>query len=504
LKFSATVEQSLSQISTNEGTSSICDSLGNLLFYTDGVTVWNNQDLVIDGSGSLSGSFSSTQSALIVPYPKHEGQYYIFTTSSAEYIFNGEYSGAAYSILDLNLNGGQGQITALNIELIDTTCEKITGIETCNGDYWIIAHEFNSSNFLVWKLTEAGLEYPKISNAGMPITTRANIIGNLQLSHGGKRLASANRSRIELFNFNQVTGEITDNIFEEIILNNDTVMPYGVCFSPNDSLLYVTGIKSDYSGSVLIQYNANAANSYIFRSSQILIKETNEFKYMGDIELSPNGIIYIAASSKNYLNSINNPNVTGINCNFIEESILLDNGCLCKSGLHNGITLKKKLKPISIGEDTVSCTQVTLVPNLNNDNTEYLWSTGDSSETLAVNTSNDYWLMVYNIGCSVSDTVKVVINPNTINLKIPNVFTPNGDSINDYFDVEIKDLAEFKISVFNRWGFEVFKTDSPIDRWNGRFNDNEPIDGVYFWECIYKGFCDEITKIKKGTVTIIK
>ena len=69
------------QINTLEGCSVMCDENGRLLFYSDGVTVWNRLHEIMPNGTDLKGSFTSTQSALIVPHPGNTFLYYIFTTS---------------------------------------------------------------------------------------------------------------------------------------------------------------------------------------------------------------------------------------------------------------------------------------------------------------------------------------------------------------------------------------------------------------------------------------
>src|SRR6185436_12341018 len=66
-------------ISTMEGCSSVADSSGNLLFYTDGRTVWNKNHVAMPNGTSLNGGSSSTQSAIIVKMPGNANIYYIFT-----------------------------------------------------------------------------------------------------------------------------------------------------------------------------------------------------------------------------------------------------------------------------------------------------------------------------------------------------------------------------------------------------------------------------------------
>ena len=103
LDFSSGVPASLngSAIYTNEGCSSISDVAGNLLFYTDGITVWNQQHQIMPNGTGLLGASSCTQAALIVPQPGSTTLYYLFTND--EY---GGPNGFCYSIVDMSLQGG--------------------------------------------------------------------------------------------------------------------------------------------------------------------------------------------------------------------------------------------------------------------------------------------------------------------------------------------------------------------------------------------------------------
>ena len=82
------------QLNTQEGVASISNSLGELLFYTDGKTVWDRTHQPMpNANGNLNGHFSSTQSAIIIPHQGAANQYYIFTTDQ-----QGGNSGLSYSI----------------------------------------------------------------------------------------------------------------------------------------------------------------------------------------------------------------------------------------------------------------------------------------------------------------------------------------------------------------------------------------------------------------------
>ena len=74
--------------------------------------------------------------------------------------------------------------------------------------------------------------------------------------------------------------------------------------------------------------------------------------------------------------------------------------------------------------------------------------------------------------------------------KLYNVFTTNGDGLNDCFQMDGKliECKEYKLQIFNRCGEKVFETDNPNDCWNGGENNNTNLlpEGTYFylvWHC---------------------
>jgi len=153
-----------SAMSQYEGCATISDSYGNLLFYTDGMTVWNKQHQVMPNGTGLMGHPSSTQSGVIVPKPGSNNIYYIFTVPAE--IGN---SGLRYSVVDLSLNGGLGDVTSdKNIYITGPTEEKITAVKHNNNfDIWVITHNWDSDEFLAYLVTSDGINSnPVISNVG--------------------------------------------------------------------------------------------------------------------------------------------------------------------------------------------------------------------------------------------------------------------------------------------------------------------------------------------------
>jgi large repetitive protein len=112
----------------NEGSAVISDAKGNLLFYTDGTTIWNRNHQVMSNGSGLLGNISSTQSAIIVPDPSNPHRYfYVFTVGSG-FCCNGSiHDGLRYSKVDMCGDGRNGEVMAgqKNIMLLDSVAEKL-------------------------------------------------------------------------------------------------------------------------------------------------------------------------------------------------------------------------------------------------------------------------------------------------------------------------------------------------------------------------------------------
>ena len=151
------------QLNTREGCSSISDDTGNLLFYTDGLTVWNrNHTVMLNGFG-LNGDESSTQSAIIVPKPDDPNIYYVFTVDDRER--DGFTNGLNYSEIDMTLDGGLGSITVKNVTLLDVCSEKITAVlkDCITEAIWVVtfaSEDGTTGIFNTYHLTEPKLPVP--------------------------------------------------------------------------------------------------------------------------------------------------------------------------------------------------------------------------------------------------------------------------------------------------------------------------------------------------------
>jgi gliding motility-associated-like protein len=85
-----------------------------------------------------------------------------------------------------------------------------------------------------------------------------------------------------------------------------------------------------------------------------------------------------------------------------------------------------------------------------------------------------------------------------------NVFTPNGDQINDVFDFSSLNLAEQTITVYDRWGAEVFRSSQYLQVWDGKNKGQaECPSGVYFFTLSFKEFINKKAD-QKGFIQLIR
>ncbi len=310
-------------LNTLEGCATISDSQGNLLFYTNSDTVWNKNHNVMPNGSGLMGTFSTTQTA-IVKKPGSNSIYYVLTLDAL-----GGPNGFRYSEVDMNLQGGNGDVTSnKNILIVSPVCEKVLVARHQNNiDYWVIVHLFGSNIFHSYLLTSSGFNItPATSSVGATINSTQNTLGYMKVSLDRSRIASANTggfqipNTVDLFDFNSATGILSNSI----TLTNFpiTMQPYGVEFSPNGKVLYVTdGTDPD-----LIQFDLLAGSATAINNSRVDIN-TGGFG-IGALQMGPDLKIYRAVSfalDSSALGVINNPNVIGPGSNFVANGVPLDN-----------------------------------------------------------------------------------------------------------------------------------------------------------------------------------
>ena len=319
---------------TIEGSATMCDTVGNLLFYTTGDTVWNRKHEPMPNGFTLGAppgwcGGSNTQSSIIVPVPNNDSLFYIFVTDCSEHLLE---SGFQYAIVDLSLDGGLGDVTVKNQLLVDTVCEKVAAIHHANGtDIWVLTKEFGTNRFFAYEITAAGLNpTPFISSAGqvqyIVPDSECAARGYMKFSPDGDQIAVLSVSDCtptgfalypEIFGFDDNTGQVT---LDYTLVDIDSIPYYGATFSPNGDILYMS---SGWYGSYIHQFDLTAGSAAaILASKTVIYEDTTWGTEPSAMQLGLDGRIYVADGAfVDWINTINNPNSLGLSCNYQEQAI---------------------------------------------------------------------------------------------------------------------------------------------------------------------------------------
>lgn len=358
-----------------EGCATISDTAGNLLFYTDGDTVWNKNHQVMPNGIGLMGHWSGWQNSVIVPKPGNSNIYYIFTIDAAE---NGFANGLRYSEVDMTLNSGLGDVTTnKNILLFSPNVEGLVAVHHNNcKDIWVVSHEQGISNdFYAYLVTSSGVNTtPVITNIGNNANTRYGTCLGMKFSPDGSMLAVNNffdyafnpalHDTIELYQFDRTNASLSNKI-----LLADTVL-WGCSFSPDNKKLYVcTGMET----TKIYQYNLSTYSQNAIAASKILIFETDPSTYYLQMQITPNGKIFLDKYDKDTLSVIDSPNLLGASCNYLDNGFSLA-GKKATYGLPNFIEsfFDTFICSVGIGENSNEPEQIFVYPNPFNESTVVL------------------------------------------------------------------------------------------------------------------------------------
>ncbi len=89
-------------------------------------------------------------------------------------------------------------------------------------------------------------------------------------------------------------------------------------------------------------------------------------------------------------------------------------------------------------------------------------------------------------GCSADTTITIVVNPICGEIEVPNIFTPNGDQVNDLYELNTTCLIELEYWIVNRWGNTIFHASELNTSWDGKIDSQPASEGVYFIKYVAK------------------
>jgi PKD repeat protein len=415
LNFTASPPTSLTAgvLNVPEGCSCISDTAGNLLFYTDGMTVYNKLHQVMTNGTGLAGTSSPAQGVLIVKNPVGFSNYYIFTVQGS-----GGFSGLCYSEVDLNFSGGLGSVINKNMVLYGLPCcEALAAVGHCNGfDSWVVSHEIYTNNFRSYRVTAAGVNSTAVISSDGTIFASNMTTSCMKISPNGRKLGIAvpgQLSSFEIFDFDNKSGSVANGL--SIGLASNPV--YGCEFSSDGSKFY--GSRPQGSGPHLIQQWDLCGTP-----AQVQLSKTNIASPTAppfSMQLGPDRKIYVARQGQNFLAVINSPDNSGAACSYVEQGQSVGTAT-CLAGLPNFMSsyFRAPSAPIPKFTTAITCGTISFTPPQLNSacaakgDSAYvaLWDFGDPA-AISDNTSTQQAPQHY-YALSGTYTVTMIVNNNCI------------------------------------------------------------------------------------------
>jgi hypothetical protein len=313
---------------------SISDNAGNLLFYCAspdivnfnngvlplGIVYNKNHEKMINGDSLNCRAWYHEM--VITTNPSNVNQYFIFHIDDVN--LNGLY----YSIVDMTLDNGRGKIISKNNQLsTDKAGDYLQAVKHGNGkDWWLIFRTAPPANnkFYVYSVNSLGVQLDHIDSVGQQSSSDG---GDLRFNSDGSQFAFCNwNGLLAIYDFDRCSGAITLNktIHSEFPAGTSPYF-FDCCFSPNDSLLYVSCAPyystNDTNQIYVYQFRLWMANIY---ASKLVVWNVPYPNVAGAVRLAPDNKIYIAAQSTGYpydstnyyhenmnLTVINQPNKVG-------------------------------------------------------------------------------------------------------------------------------------------------------------------------------------------------
>lgn len=309
----------------------ISDEQENLLFYSNGQTVWDRNHQVMPNGSGILGHFSTDQGSIAFPDPDNPDIYYLFTLDAFE---NNYTNGLRYTKIDMRLRGGLGDVipSQKNQFVMLTDTEHMHAVYHANGkDVWVVVGRDHRNGWTILRgdivsilITAAGVQAPPIVTPIM-LNGQTQNSGALRFSHNGQWLTRTNL----LYQFNRQTG--VPQLFMDF--NPSIGVRGGVEFSPDDSKIYLTGIITGTVNNEIHQYDLSLGSPANILASKTLLYSNTATLFLGKMEMGKDKKLYGVTPRTAGLHVIHDPNLAGTACNFQAYGILYPNNSSSKS--HN-------------------------------------------------------------------------------------------------------------------------------------------------------------------------
>ena len=308
---------------TMASSSIISDTLGNLLFYSDGCRINKRDYTTMPGSDSMNdhhlldlcmngSGYSRTSGLIILPDPGGKRIYRVFHNA---YYVKGLYgSQMRMTTVDMTLDNGMGRVTEKKKILIDSAnIIYLSTVKHANGrDWWIVNSERGSNRKFVFLLDLSGIHGPEVIKTGGVKLANPEAWGQMLFSPDGKKFLELTDDGSYVCDFNRCSGKFSNCVkidyFEGAALCNSGA------FSSNSRMLFVSTCDS------IFQYDLQSPDFNLTRqliAVQDGISDLYNTSFFGTMTLAPDDKIYInQTTGGNKLSVIHQPNQRGLAAGF--------------------------------------------------------------------------------------------------------------------------------------------------------------------------------------------
>jgi gliding motility-associated-like protein len=323
---------------TYRGNTTMSDTNGNLLFYTNGWHIWNSNHAMIDPQ--FMGRANQ-----VVSFPVHGSNHLYYVFSTPYYNSHLNYYLTKYGIIDMSMNGGLGGVSGdfVTLDAAWDAAEKITAVKHKNKqDVWVITRKYAENKYASFLVSQDGVNTsPVLSPAPGWNPDWIARYGQMKISYDKKYLISCsagsswpeNSDWIEVCKFDDESGEVDYLYYLQFRDPNlpYELWPYGVEFSPDSKFLYIS-----------FDHGNPACNGSIYQFDVQLIEDSALFVQSAvqigiggrrdGLQLASDGKIYVAGHRSSptwgfpWLGVIHKPWEQGVNCQYQYEGVFLEPG----------------------------------------------------------------------------------------------------------------------------------------------------------------------------------
>jgi hypothetical protein len=301
------------------GTTTISDQTGQVLFYTDGKSVWDLNGNLMENGDDIGGDNGASQGVIAVPIPQEETLFYLFTTQQSA---NGS-NVVKFSLVDIKAENptGVGNVVTKDNFLFSPSTEHTAALDA--GDTtWVMFHELGNNTFRAYPVSTNGIGPPVLSSVGSNHGFNSGV-GAMKFNSDGDKLAvtisEGGCNKLEIFDFNQRTGELTEYARIDLGCNGDV---YGLEFSEDGERVLVSyrnggpgieefiikAVENDDPDAAVCPTCFGTASTRAQIEACIIstkkqISGTSGLN-LGAIQIGPNGQIYVAVVGDNRIGQI--------------------------------------------------------------------------------------------------------------------------------------------------------------------------------------------------------